>query len=193
MTQTHAPGQRSATAKRLSDRGRRTPSAIDRHVSDVRPRASRLFHEQLRTSLGGGAKLAAPTMVKSLRGAFLELGRDAVDAFGDGLAGARALASIYAAWMETLDPQVHDADTRLLKHLSDAGWIEAQLIVSAYPQADAMSRREFLQRGAIEATEFVIGDGMSVPQRNDLAWLGGFAAGLQGLSTGHGEKAQQAV
>jgi hypothetical protein len=158
----------------------------------VRSDAASHFHAQVRASLVAGAKLTAPTLVKALRGAYLELHRDGRDPFGKSLAGARALASIYAAWMETLDPHMHSQDTRSLKHLGDAGWIEAQMIVSAQANSETAARRAFLQRGSVEAVDFVIGDGAAVPQRNDLAWLSGFAAGLQGLSVGHGEKAQQA-
>ncbi|MES2153981.1 MAG: hypothetical protein V4510_02510 [bacterium] len=150
----------------------------------MRPDAARHFHAQLRAALAAGAKLTAATLVKALRQAYRASTDPGRDPFGKALPDARALASIYAAWMETMDPDLYSQDTRILKHLGDAGWIEALMIVSAQPAGPG--RAGFFQRGTMEATDFVIGDGTSVPQRNDLAWLGGFAAGLQGLSVGHG-------
>ncbi len=165
----------------------RRPSAMDRSGQlGVRPDAARQFHVNLRAALVAGAKLTAPTMVRTLRQAYSALGRDGRDPFATLLPEARALASIYAAWMETLDPGDNSQDARILKHLGDAGWIEAQIIVVG--QAHSPDRHTFLHQGVISAADFVIGDGTCVPQRNDLAWLGGFAAALQGLSVGHGIK-----
>ncbi len=159
---------------------------------DARANAAQHFHAQLRSTLVAGAKLTPPTLVKALRGAYAELRPASHDPFGPALSGARALAGIYAAWMETLDPQSQNTELRSMKHLSDAGWIEAQMIVVSQTQSVPAAKQEFLQRGTIEAVDFVIGGGLTVPQRNDLAWLSGFAAGLQGLSVGQGNKSSSA-
>ncbi len=183
VNSTHRAATRPAAL--AAARGHAQPSALDRGASPgARPEAAQQFHAQLRASLLAGAQLTAPTIVKALRVAYVELGRDRRDPFGDALPAARALASIYAAWMETLDPQSPTSDVRSLKHLSDAGWIEAQMLVSGQAGLAAADRRTLLKRGAVEAVDFVIGDGSRVPQRNDLAWLSGFAAGLQARPTG---------
>lgn len=170
----------------------RTPSALDRNgPSALRSVAARHFHENLRAALVAGSKLTAPSLVKALRGAFVLVTRGRRDPFGAALAEARALATVYAAWMETLDPHGNHNELRSVKHLSDAGWIEAQMIVATQAEAETDVREAFLRRGAVDAVDFVVGDGQVVPQRNDLAWLSGFAAGLQGLSASTGAKAQQ--
>lgn len=170
-----------------------TPSALERNgTSSVRLQAATHFHEHLRTALVAGAKLTAPTLVKGLRAAYMLLSRGPTDPFAaSSLSEARALATVYAAWMETLDPHGNHTELRSVKHLSDAGWIEAQMVVASQHDAEVRQRETFLQRGAVAAVDFVVGDGKVVPQRNDLAWLSGFAAGLQGLAASHGAKAQQ--